>query len=102
MVKFGVWVVDLMLQYTVGFLNAAGHGRGGVVWLELTLELDLVGLVWPFCGVLCRVFLASTGLLEGFLVARGVSEEMPVAVGGAARRPRGLPPPQNAGLMPGG
>ena len=101
MVKFGVWVVDLMLQYTVGFLNAAGHDRGGVVWLELTLELDLVGLVWPFCGVLCRVFLASTGLLEGFLVARGVSEEMPVAVGGAARRPRGLPPPQSAGLMRG-
>ena len=31
MVKFGVWVVDLMLQYTVGFLNAAGHDRGGVV-----------------------------------------------------------------------
>jgi len=80
-VKFGVWVVDLMLQYTVGFLNAAGHDRGGVVWLELTLELGLVGLVWPFCGVLCRVFLASMGLLEGFLVAKGVSEEMPVAVG---------------------
>ena len=70
MVNFGVWVVDLMLQYTVGFLNAAGHDRGGVVWLELTLELDLVGLVWPFCGVLCRVFLASTGLLEGFWWSR--------------------------------
>ena len=48
MVKFGVWVVDLMLQYAVGILNAAGHDRGGVVWLELTLELGLVGLVWPF------------------------------------------------------
>ena len=101
MVNFGVWVVDLMLQCAVGILNAAGHDRGRVVWLELTLELGLVGLVWPFCGVLCRVFLASTGLLEGFLVARGVSEEMPVAVGGAARRPRGLPPPQNARLMRG-
>lgn len=98
MVKFGVWVVDLMLQYTVGFLNAAGHDRGGVAWLELALELDLVGFVWPFC-VLCRVFLASTGLLEGFLVAKGASEEMPAAVGGAARRPRGLPPPQNTRLM---
>lgn len=101
MVKFGVWVVDLMLQYTVGILNAAGHGRGGVVWLALALGLGLVGLIWQFCGVLCRaafghlwVFLASTGLLEGFLVAKGVSEEMPAAVGSAARRPRRLPPPQ--------
>ena len=51
--------------------------------------------------VICAFFLASTGLLEGFLVAKGVSEEMPAAVGGAARRPRGLPPPQNAGLMRG-
>ena len=50
-------------------------------------------------GVLCRVFLASTGLLEGFLVAKGVSEEMPAAREVAARRPRGLPPPQNARLM---
>lgn len=101
MVKFGVWVVDLMLQYAVGILNAAGHDRGGVVWLELTLELSLVGLVWPFCGALCRVFLASTGLLEGVLVAKGASEEMPAAVGGAARQPHGLPPPQNARLMRG-
>lgn len=100
MVKFGVWVVDLMLQYTVGFLNAAGHDRGGVAWLELALGLGLVGLVWPFCGALCRVFPASTGLLEGFLVAKGASEEMPAAVGGAARRPRGFSPPQNARLMP--
>lgn len=45
MVKFGVWVVDLMLQYAVGILNAAGHDRDGVVWLELTLELGLVGFV---------------------------------------------------------
>ena len=44
MVKFGVWVVDLMLQYTVGILNAVGHGRGEVVWLALTLGLGLVGL----------------------------------------------------------
>lgn len=43
-----------MLQYTVGFLNAAGHDRGGVVWLKLTLELDLVGFVWPFCGFMSR------------------------------------------------
>lgn len=50
MVKFGVWVVDLMLQYTVGFLNAAGHDRGGVVWLKLALELDLVG----FCSFMSR------------------------------------------------
>lgn len=54
MVKFGVWVVDLMLQYTVGFLNAAGHDRGEVVWLKLALELDLVGFVWPFCGFMSR------------------------------------------------
>lgn len=54
MVKFGVWVVDLMLQYTVGFSNAAGHDRGGVAWLELALELDLVGFVWPFCGFMSR------------------------------------------------
>ena len=40
--------MDLMLQCAVGILNAAGHDRGGVVWLELTLELGLVGLVWPF------------------------------------------------------
>lgn len=45
MVKFGVWVVDLMPQCAVGILNAAGHDRGGVAWLELTLELGLVGLV---------------------------------------------------------
>jgi hypothetical protein len=32
-------------------------------------------------AVLCRVFLASTGLLEGFLVAKGVSEEMPRSEG---------------------
>ena len=69
--------------------------------LVSALELGLVGLVWPFCGALCRVFLASTGLLEEFLVAKGVSEEIPAAVGGAVRQPHGLPPPQNAGLMRG-
>jgi hypothetical protein len=71
------------------------------VLLVSALELGLVGLVWPFCGALCRVFLASTGLLEEFLVAKGVSEEIPAAVGGAVRQPHGLPPPQNAGLMRG-
>lgn len=33
------------------------------------------------------------------MVAKGVSEEMPAAREVAARRPRGLPPPQNARLM---
>ena len=70
--KFGVWVVDLILQYTVDILNAAGHGRGGVVWLALALGLGLVGLIWPLCGVLCRVlvicgfFSHLRGLLGGF------------------------------------
>lgn len=90
MVKFGVWVVDLILQYTVDILNAAGHGRGGVVWLALALGLGLVGLIWPFCGVLCRVFghlwvfLASTGAARGVLVAKVVPEGMPATVGGGA------------------
>ena len=65
------------------------------------LELGLVGLVWPFCGVLCRVFSRVYGVAGGVLVAKSVSEKMPVAVGSATRRPRGLPPPQNAGLMRG-
>ena len=100
MVKFGVWVVDLMLQCAVGILNAAGHDRGGVVWLELTLELGLVGFVWPFCGFMSR-FSRVYGAAGGVLVVKGVPEGMPAARGVAARRPRGLPLPQNAGLMPG-
>ena len=66
MVKFGVWVVDLMLQYTVGFLNAAGHDRGGVVWLELTLELDLVGFVWPFSVFYVAFFSRLRGCWRSF------------------------------------
>ena len=66
MVKFGVWVVDLMLQYTVGILNAVGHGRGGVVWLELTLELGLVGLVWPFSVFYVAFFSRLGGCWRGF------------------------------------
>ena len=65
MVNFGVWVVDLMLQYTVGFLNAAGHDRGGVVWLELTLELGLVGFVWPFSVFYVAFFSRLRGCWKG-------------------------------------
>lgn len=66
MVKFGVRVVDLMLQYTVGFLNAAGHDRGGVVWLKLALELDLVGFVWPFSVFYVAFFSRLRGCWRGF------------------------------------
>ena len=66
MVKFGVWVVDLMLQCAVGILNAAGHDRGGVVWLELTLELDLVGFVWPFSVFYVAFFSRLRGCWRGF------------------------------------
>jgi len=41
------------------------------------------------------------GAAGGVLVVKGVPEGMPAAVGGAARQPHGLPPPQNAGLMRG-
>lgn len=100
MVKFGVWVVDLMLQYAVGILNAVGHGRGGVVWLALALGLGLVRLIWPF-SVFYVAFSRVYGAAGGVLVVKGVSEGMPAVRGVAARRPRGLPPPQNARLMRG-
>ena len=97
--KFGVWVVDLMLQYAVGILNAAGHDRGGVVWLELTLELGLVGFVWPFSVFYVAFFSRLRGCWRGFGGQGCPGEGMSAARGVAARRPRGLPPSQNARLM---
>lgn len=73
--KFGVWVVDLMLQYAVGILNAADHDRGGVVWLEFTLELGLVGFVWPFSVFYVAFFSRLRGCWRG-LVVKGVPEGM--------------------------
>lgn len=96
MVKFGVWVVDLILQYAVGILNAAGHDRGGVVWLELTLELGLVGLVWPFLVFYIAFFSRLWGCWRGF-GGQGCPGRMPAARRVAARRPRGLPPPRTQG-----
>lgn len=66
MVKFGVWVVDLMLQYAVGILNAVGHGRGGVVWLALALGLGLVRLIWPFSVFYVAFFSRLRGCWRGF------------------------------------
>ena len=94
MVKFGVWVVDLMPQYAVGILNTAGHDRGGVVWLELTLELDLVGLVWPFSVFYVAFFSRLRGCWKGFWWSRVSQKGCPrrgeSSLGGhtASHRPR--------------
>ena len=101
MVKFGVWVVDLMLQYAVGILNTAGHDRGGVVWLEFTLELGLVGFVWPF-SVFYVAFFSHLRDCRRYswwprVSRKGYPRQWEAPPGGHA----GFSPPQNAGLMPG-